>query len=74
MNIQDVVDEYLLACYGGRLCLSTQQAKEVEQAFLSGMHYVLQTVFSPIQRAEAQVAVARRLVEIGSLPEERNYQ
>lgn len=56
--------EYAAKCYQGRL--SDVQAKEVEQAFLSGIHWCnTEPEFVPCDALHD--ALAKRLREIGSI-------
>lgn len=70
MNVKKEFEKYAKACYGSLKELSVLQRKETEQAFLSGMHFVLTE--SDTSFPEMARQVRKRLMEIGSFPIEDN--
>lgn len=70
ISLQSEFENYMRACYGDRQ-LTVQQVREVEQAFLSGIHVLNELV---ALRADAygpewlRQALTDRLRTLGSLP------
>lgn len=76
---QEAFEKYAAAVYPN-LNLSPVQRKEIEQAFLSGIHWLLTEPMgvaasdadSRLQKRQLEKDVSNRLREIGSFPAEWN--
>lgn len=72
ISLQSEFENYMRACYGNRIrALPDQQVREVEQAFLSGIHVLNELV---AERGDGygtdclRQALTDRLRTLGSLP------
>ena len=73
--IADGFHEYAEACYGnegGMRGLPADQARQIEQAFLSGVHCALSFGNGCMATTESQQYIHNRLMEIGAFPVDGN--